>query len=435
MVTNHLPEGIVAATTALAGEVSSWAAAHPDCTLGELEQAELSAGRRALPRVLLATQRRLSATPLRCPRCHHAAQAWGWRKRKVQTTCGRVCWERPWANCAACGRGFGAGDETLDITAETRRSAGVDGLVVALGSAVAFREAAALLAQTTGLKVATETVRRVTEAAGSACADTDDAATAAYAAGEEPEVEAAPGTLVVETDGVMVRYQDGWHEAKIGVVGGWDSQADGPLQQPSYVAAREESSAFAVRLGAAAARRGAQAVVGWRGRNNSIAQLRPVVVLGDGAKWIWEAAATQFGARTEIIDYYHACEHLSSVAALLHGTDAKAAAHWSRARREELRREGVAGILPFLTAPPGLAAEAAAALRTEAGYFRNNAERMAYPAFRDAALPIGSGVVESSAKHVVQQRLKRPGTRWSAAGGRAMLALRADRASKISKAA
>jgi Uncharacterised protein family (UPF0236) len=441
MNTTHLPEAIVAATTAFALEVSTWTVAHPDCSLAELEVAVLEAGRRALPAVLhgalLATQRALAKRTPRCPRCRHAARVWDWRKRQVLTVCGRLRWRRPWAQCGACGHSFGAGDETLGIAAGDRRSAGVTALVVELGGMTAFREAAQLLTATTGLVVAAETVRRVTEGAGSACADADDAAETAYRAGQEPALEApAPGTLVVETDGVMVRYEDGWHEAKIGVVGGWDtSQADGSLLQPSYVAAREESSAFAFRLGATAARRGALTVVGWHGQRHSIATLRPVVVLGDGAKWIWEAAAAQFGERTEIIDFYHAAEHLSTVAALLHGAGTEAASNWARSRRDELRKQGVAAILPHLTAPAGLAADVLAKLRTESNYFRSNAARMAYPAFRAAGLPIGSGAVEASAKHVVQQRLKRPGARWSEHGGRALLALRAHPASEFSKAA
>jgi hypothetical protein len=68
-------------------------------------------------------------------------------------------------------------------------------------------------------------------------------------------------------------------------------------------------------------------------------------------------------------------------------------------------------------------------VRLARGYFRTNAARMPYPAFRAAGLPIGSGAVESAAKHLVQQRMKRAGMRWSEAGTRGMLALLAHRAS------
>ena len=68
-------------------------------------------------------------------------------------------------------------------------------------------------------------------------------------------------------------------------------------------------------------------------------------------------------------------------------------------------------------------------LRVELGYFTTNAPRMDYPTFRARGLPIGSGAVESAAKHVVQVRMKRSGMRWSDAGGQALLALCAYRAS------
>jgi hypothetical protein len=82
----------------------------------------------------------------------------------------------------------------------------------------------------------------------------------------------APGMLVVEVDGVMVRYHDRgpdgspWHEVKLGIVGGWTgARPDAHVEAPSYVAAREKAAPFARRLGTEAGRRGALDVVGWRG--------------------------------------------------------------------------------------------------------------------------------------------------------------------------
>jgi hypothetical protein len=84
------------------------------------------------------------------------------------------------------------------------------------------------------------------------------------------------------------------------------------------VAAREAAPAFARRLGTEAARRGA--LVKWHPWDSTPAELRSVVVLGDGAKWIWDHVATLFGSeRTEIVDWYHASEHIWTVAKDLHG--------------------------------------------------------------------------------------------------------------------
>jgi hypothetical protein len=278
----------------------------------------------------------------------------------------------------------------------------------------------------------------VTEAAGTALATVQEAEVAAYQAGCEPPVtEPVPGEFVAETDGVMVRYLDGWHEVKLGLVGGWlaDGRAPAHLQRVSYVAAREPAARFAWRWGAEAARRGAVTVVGWHGSHHGVAELRHVTILGDGAVWIWTAAGEQFGDRTEIVDSFHAAEHRSTVAGLLYGPETPAASAWAAARREELVTQGIDAVLPQLHGDTPLPADAAAKLRTEQGYFRTNQARMQYPAFRAQGLPIGSGAVESSAKHLIQQRLKRAGARWSDAGGAALIALRAQQATALSLAA
>ncbi len=289
-----------------------------------------------------------------------------------------------------------------------------------------FREAAELLAEYTGVALGAETVRRQTERVGAALADAEDAVLATVEQTREPvgHIDPAPGDLVVELDGVMVRYQDGWHEVKVGVVGGVVDRAATAL---SYTAAREGPDRFGPRLVAEAARRGALEVVGWDGPlcGRGLAHLRRVVVLGDGARWIWELAAEHFGDRVEIVDFYHASQHLWDVARALYPDDPPAQAAWAHPLARRLRDEGIAPIhdaLAGAAAPAG--SPAADLLRRERAFFRANADRMAYPAFQEQGLPIGSGAVESAARHVIQLRMKRPGMRWSSSGGRAIAALR-----------
>ncbi len=255
-----------------------------------------------------------------------------------------------------------------------------------------------------------------------------------------------PGRLVVETDGVLVRYRDRgkdgspWHEVKLGIVSGWASErgrsADGSrplddahLQAPSYVAAREKAAPFARRLGTEAARRGALDVVAWHGTaadgGGHEAVLRPVVMLGDGATWIWHEAAAVFGTeRTEIVDWYHASEHLWDLAKVLHGVGSPEAAAWAEQATHRLWHHGPTALRAFLRQARAATADARQVLRRERGFFAANAARMAYLRFRRAGLPVGSSAVEGAAKHLVQQRLKRAGMRWSEPGARAILHLR-----------
>jgi hypothetical protein len=231
---------------------------------------------------------------------------------------------------------------------------------------------------------------------------------------------ALPALPVAEANGVMVRYRDGWHEVKVGLVAGWE---DGALRAPSYLAAREPAERFGARLAAEAARRGALEVARWEGgvTGRGLAVLREVALYGDGAAWIWQLADERFDARIEVVDAYHAYQHLHAAARALFG-DTPAADAWVARRKAELVTAGVGPVLVALRARAPTP-DAAAVLRVERGYFTTNAERMDYPSLRLDGLPLGSGAIESAADHLLQRRMKRAGMRWSDAGGDALLAL------------
>jgi hypothetical protein len=167
--------------------------------------------------------------------------------------------------------------------------------------------------------------------------------------------------------------------------------------------------------------------VGWEGgvTGRALGVLRPVAVLGDGAVWIWNLAAEHFGRAIEIVDFYHASEHIWGLANAFYGPGSAKAQRWARRQCRRLKHRGPGPLLRALRAARPRRAEVREVLRKERGYFRANAARMAYPNFRERGLPIGSGAVESAADHVVQHRLKRAGMRWSEESGDALLALRA----------
>jgi hypothetical protein len=429
---------MVARLSELGATLVQWATDHRDAPLAEQEAAVLSAVRAVLP-ALLETVVQLSVRDLdpgvrwvarRCPRCDRRVRVQSLRPRQAQTRCGPVTLTRPWYHCRPCRHGFSPADATLGLAPHARLSPGLQDWVVHLGTAVPYREAAALLQLLTGQAIAPDTVRAQTTTAGTVVEAANQQAIAHVQASREA-VEpgaAAPGPLVVETDGAMVRYRDGWHEVKIGVVAGTH---DGALVAPSYVAAREAAEAFGPRLLAEAARRGALDIMRWEGgvSGHALAVLRPVHVVGDGAPWIWAVAADHFGERTEVVDFYHAAEHVWAVARAVYGADTDEARVGATVAIRALRAAGAAPVRAALAAlhpPPGPAAEV---VRVERSYFATNAARMDYPAIAAQGLPIGSGAVESSAKHVLQQRMKRPGQRWSVTGGAAVCALRARRAS------
>jgi hypothetical protein len=157
--------------------------------------------------------------------------------------------------------------------------------------------------------------------------------------------------------------------------------------------------------------------------------VRVAVVLGDGAEWIWHQARTQLSGRgiavVEILDFYHVCEHLATVATAVFGAGSVRAQDWLERQRHALRHQGARPVRRALGKLRPPTATAAEEVRKARGYFRTHAHRMHYPAFRARHIPIGSGAIESTAKNLIQQRQTQAGMRWSAAGAQAVASLRA----------
>jgi hypothetical protein len=255
-----LPDGIVARLEALGQQSTAFARAHRDASLGELERGVLDLVRQALPELLgeviklsaSGLDHSLSRLPEPCPTCGQRTRVQSWREREVMTVCGKVRFERPWYVCRGCRHGFSPVDISLELVSRARLSAELRTWLVELGAKTSFADAAGLLERLTGLEVAPETVRLHTEGKGIELEEAQQAATAEVErTGESAEaVDPAPGMLVVETDGVMVRYLNGWHEVKLGLVGG---HVDGKLVDVSYLALRASPDEFGPRLLAEAA--------------------------------------------------------------------------------------------------------------------------------------------------------------------------------------
>jgi len=434
-----LPRGIVTQLERLGQALREVARSQRDGTLATIEQEVLTAIRTAMPGLLAAVLQESTSSvqpggvgrTVRCPRCGERAPLGEWRSRTLTTVCGTVTLTRPWYHCRPCRHGFSPTDRTWDLVPRARVSAGVADWLIDQGASTSFADAQRQLGKLTGLSVSAETIRQYTERRGAAIEEADQANARRVQQTQDAAepVDPAPGRLVVETDGVMVRYASGWHEVKLGLVGG---QVDGELRAMSYLGVRQGVEAFGPRLLAEAARRGALDIVAWEGPITAcpLATLRPVIVLGDGAHWIWTLAAEHFGERTEIVDFYHATEHVWTLAHALFGEGTFFAHRWADFAILALAEEGAPALLTLLDATQAPSPLAAAILQRERQYVRTNAARMDYPTFRAQGFPIGSGAVESAGKHLVELRMKRAGARWSDEGAQAVLNVRCRLISK-----
>ncbi len=231
-----------------------------------------------------------------------------------------------------------------------------------------------------------------------------------------PSGAAGDGPIDVAIDGGMIFVDQRWQEVKLGCVFGAESRVDDArrpaLVARQVVAVRGTPDELAARLWPRAVAVGADA--------------RQVVVLGDGAPWIWHLADVVFPRRVEILDWYHADEHVSAAARTLYGEGTPKAAAWRQVQLDRLWADGIDQVIEALRflGPHQRAAGKRQAVAGLARYLTTNRARMTYATFRAQGYHIGSGAVESAVRYVVQQRMKRVGMRWRAAGADAMLALR-----------
>ena len=399
----------------------------------DFEALEQAARRQALCVAARAVERRLNADqtdyqgPTRPCACGQAARYAGRRPKTLTTALGSLTLERAYYHCDACHAGVCPRDQALGVQG-TALSPAATRMVGHAAASVSFAEASELLGELAGVAVDTKQVERTAEALGREIADDEREVV-------EPEPDAAPtmylgldGTGVpvrkAEVEGRRGKQPDGsakTREVKLVTVWTAERRDDQglPVRDPgsvSYSAAVESAasrdtdplpSAFAQRADREARR-----------RRFDTAPRR--VVLGDGAEWIWNLAGEQFPGAIEIVDLYHAKEHLCDVAKAIYGPGTDLAAQWAKHRRDELDQGQLDALLAALRDHSQTTAEA----RNCIDYLTRNRRRMRYPRFRAMGLCVSSGVVEAGCKHTIGARLKRAGMHWSVAGANAIIALR-----------
>jgi hypothetical protein len=347
-----------------------------------------------------------AARPCPCGRVQRFVE---YRRKVVATPLGTVPIRRAYYRCGHCGASALPYDQQVGL-GDSAVSVGLAQGATLLGVQGPFAPAAETLYQLTGQRLSERTVERLTEQVGAVVAAQEAAQAAAIADWRAPPAEAHPRRLYVAVDGTMVHQEHGWHEAKC-VTCYWD-EADG-RRQVRYTVRFAEAVAFVGFVWALACRCGLETA-------------QEVVLLGDGAKWIWEHIGGLLKEATCIVDWYHALEHVWACGRALHGEETPETRAWVKGYEALLWEGQVRTILDRLRIEHGQSRSPRkrAALQELITYVRNQDDRLAYDRFRAAGLDIGSGRVEAACKHVVGQRMKQSGMRWSAAGSQNTLSLR-----------
>lgn len=325
------------------------------------------------------------------------------RERRLVSLLGPMRLRRAYYRCPHCGETRFPLDVRLGITG-TDFSPSVRQVMARLGAHEPFAQGRQLLGELTGLWISSRSHRLVSETAGGALPDR----TSHFPCPAGPRDD-----LYLLADGVHAPTREGWREVKLGVAFTARPGRDGlPCRlHAGYFADVLEAETFGERWFALA-----QAA--------RFDRARRLVVLADGAPWIWNLVDLHFPGAIGIVDWYHALERLWATAHAVWGPDHPAAAHWVHAVRKLLRNGQIERLVARIGQLPARAKAARDAVRETQGYFSRHADRMRYRRFRRLGLFIGSGVVEAGCKHIVGSRLKGPGMRWSLQGLRDILALR-----------
>jgi hypothetical protein len=396
--------------------------------------------------------------------CGHDQKLVGYRKKKLLTMFGEVEFKRAYYQCQIdkereneqgqvqpCSHGRAPADEIWGMKG-TRTTLGVQQYISYLCSMLTFDEAAEAFRRFLPLKMSARQALNLAKPVGKALADKEDEEVKSlfdkvlqsntHEKEEEQQLMVKDiKRLYIEPDGIMERMRresvpmekheqerkgDVYRENRVGAVflaerGNERSELapdvwiDTPKEgSQRYVARRTARGGFDKLLYTLACQSG-------------LKRAEQVVLIGDGAHWIWDLADEQFPGAVQIVDLYHAKEHVWDVAHAVFGRTTPQGASWAKQACDLLVHGKIENLvaqisqLPSIAPPPG---KTKSVPEQALGYFTTNAERMRYPAFRAQGMHVGSGIAEAACKTVVTARLKRTGMRWTPDGLDALLPLR-----------
>jgi len=395
-----------------------------------LRRAVLAAGANLLQEMLAGLGSGRQDEPMRCG-CGAKMKSRGQKEKRIKTILGDIEIRRSIFVCPGCGASRIPADEMLGVV-RTGFSPGTRRMMARAGQRDTFKEARDDLSTFAEIEVSAKDVERVAETTGHKIEMWQQQERAALLKGHgEPENKKIIPLLYVSYDGTGVpmvpwetagrkgKQDDGTsktREVKLGCVftqtqrdeNGFPIRDDGST---TFVGAIETASEFGSRIYAEALRRGLE-------------HAEKITVIADGARYNWDIAALHFPGCTEIIDLYHAREHLHDLCALVipeGGNDlVRLETHW-RTMLDEGRVEELMAGATLLMPRNGPRRKK---IKKEIGYFENNAHRMRYADFRAQGLFVGSGVVEAGCKTVIGKRLKQSAMKWTVRGANSIIALR-----------
>lgn len=421
------------------------AAMKKSCDMGMLEQL-IESELKALGRPILAqaVQELANRQALRCPSCEGDLQVQEHeRERWVDSVFGKVQLRRSYGYCPRCRERVYPADQALGLHEQAHASPRVQEICALMVLESPAGQAAANVRRLTGLDMSPASMHREARRQGEralqireATVRLGDTIEGLRALTQQARTPQGPYTLVIQIDAWNIRERDHWGETEKLLRRGeelsrWHwvytatifrldqrgkSASGRPLiSERGYVATRQGIAAFTQQLYVEALQRG-------------LANAEMVLVLADGAAWIWNLVEERFKQAVQRVDFWHVAHYLRTVANDLYGQGTPEAAQWVQPLLRWLknRKDGALDVLHSLqelrSTLEGLTQKQQETFDKTVGYFDEHKDRMDYKNAKNLHQPLGSGAVESTCAQY-QCRFKRTGQFWSLDGDEAFLAL------------
>lgn len=420
----------------------------------------MAIGRNWLEQVLNAPSENNQSHARRQGNCGHRQRLVGKREKTVLTVMGKVTVYRPYYHCIAqkeeqeerkgspCCHGEAPFDRVWGM-GQGRTSPGVQKIVSYFGASQTLSEISEALETVLPFSISARQILHILQPVGEALRREEEqmvdkmkeeaAQKQTQARKEEKQQKEGRRRWYVELDGVMVRMRRGsvemkkeekersgdvYREIKVGAVfEGKPGRRRSDLLPGVFV---DEAGPIAYM-----ARKMTAETFGYSfyqfAQSCGIEEGDEIIVLGDGATWIWHFAQEHFPFAVHIVDIWHAREHIWNVANAVYGNGKPKTERWAKQACEWLGEGDIERLVREIQALPPVVPAAGASRsipEIEIDYFLTNAQRMRYPTFRAKGMHLGSGVAEAACKTVVSTRAKRSGMRWTPQGLDAILALR-----------
>lgn len=417
---------------------------HPEQGLGFIEET-IRQSTLELQRALVqkAMQAKADAVDEKCPDCQHLLRDKKRRvSRNIDAYCGKVRLLRTHGWCPRCQQWFFPADRVLGLQEDSNASPLVQEMSALLVSKMPAEQAEALSLRVLGRSLSRSTLARQAHSQGEHAITVRQRLIDAPVVGPPPTKSALPMdqppepfTLVIQIDAWNIRERDHWghtqamrrrkeelkrwhwvytatcfrlhHRCRKGPS---KNKLRAIITERSYVATRGGVDALMKQLY-------------YEARARGLAQAQRVLVIADGAVWIWNLVEDRFKDAVQRLDLYHANTYLWAVANELHGAGTAQARQWVKPLLKQVRNDQVANVITQLQdLKPQMEAAAAEATDKTIEYYQNNQKRMKYKGARRRQEPVGSGAIESTCRQL-QCRMKRCGQFWSTAGDEALLCL------------